>query len=755
MKTILRAVLVIVAGSAISAASTTQIWEQKTAEEFEKGEASGVSITSDGRLQLAPPLDLAYDTGEIYAWALAHDSRGRIFISGGNGGKVFVFTPASGSPGTGSPGVGSSAGSGSLFFKAAEIEAHALAVDSADNLYVGSSPDGKVYKVSPDGKSSVFFEPKTKYIWSLAFDRKGNLWVATGDRGELFRVDRQGKGSVIYKSGDKHIRTLAALDDGVVAGTEGRARIVRVSSDGTAFVLYDAPVREITSVVLAPDGTIYAAGIGAAQHTPQRITSSSSSAPPPAMPVTLESLTSVLTEGGIQVPTRSGIGGLGSTTASAHSTEVYRIAPDGYPRRIWKSDKVTAFSLALAPDGDVLVGTGDKGVVYKLRPDARVSSMLVRAGGSQITALLADGSSHAVYAATSNLGRLYRLGSGFAKEGAFQSQVKDASIFSRWGRLRWKVEAASESSVKVYTRSGNTQEPDSTWSPWSEALVQSGGQPVTSPQARFFQWKAQLAASGGSTPVLQSVEVAYLPRNVAPEINSIVIHPRDLVMERFQIIQDQQAVPQIMPSGQTSGSGASFAPTAAMMRPSRTTMRKGWQTVTWDARDDNGDTMVYSIYIKGDSEAEWKLMRDRLEDNFFSWDTTNFPDGAYAVKIVASDGPSNPSELALAAERVSDRFYIDNTAPVISALAATAEGGGRVRVRFHAADSATLLSKAEYSVDGAQLCQVFPVDSIFDSEAKDFDFVISGVGPGEHTIAVKVADRSNNQSSAKALITGR
>src|SRR5262249_18968772 len=542
--------------------------------------------------------------------------------------------------------------------------------------------------------------------------------------------------------------------DGVIAGTEGHARIVRVGADGAAFVLYDAPAREITSVAVAPDGTIYAAGIGATGHTPQR-TSPRFSPQPAATTSAVESFAAILSEAGVQPPPRPAIGAGGAVTPGAQASDVYRIATDGYPRRIWKSDKATAFSVALAPDGDVLVGTGDKGVIYKLQPDGRISSMLVRGGGSQVTSLLSDPGSHAVYAATSNLGRLYRLGSGLAKQGTFQSQVKDASIFSKWGRLRWKVDAAAGVSVKLYTRSGNTQEPDSTWSPWSEALVQSAGEQVTSPQARFFQWKAELAASGPSSPVIHSVELAYLPRNVAPDINSIVIQPRDLVMERFQIMQDQQTVPQIMPANQTSVPGATFNPVSTAFRPSRTTMRKGWQTITWDAHDDNGDTLVYSIYIKGDSEAEWKLMRDRLEDNFFSWDTTNFPDGAYTVKIVASDAPSNPTNLALVAERLSDRFYIDNTAPVITGLTATAEGGGRIRVRFHAADSATLLSKAEYSIDGAQLSQVFPVDSIFDSESKDFDFVINGVGPGEHTIAVKVADRSNNQSSAKALVTGK
>src|SRR5262249_31454355 len=506
-------------------------------------------------------------------------------------------------------------------------------------------------------------------------------------------------------------------------------------------------------LVVARDETIYAAGIGTTQQAPQRF----SIPPPPAGPAAL----TVTAGGGVTAPITERMMQLSGETLAAtgttapHGSEVYKIAPDGYPRRIWKSDKVNALSIALAPDGGVLVGMGERGMIYKVAADGRSWSVLLRAGASQVTALLSDGESRAVYAATSNLGRLYRVDGGFAKEGSFESQVKDAGAFSRWGRLRWRDSSPAGANVKIYTRSGNTQEPDGTWSPWSEALVQAAGQPATSPQARVLQWRGSLATTDQrATPIVHSVEVAYLPRNVAPEINAIVIHQRDLAIERMPVLQDQQMFPQIIPTSPFGQTSTNFNPITSMAR-THTSMKKGWQAITWDARDDNGDTMSYSVYIKGEGEAEWKLLKERLEDPFFSWDTTNFPDGAYTVKIVASDSPSNPGDLALQSERVSDRFYIDNTAPVITGLAGTVEGGGRVRVRFHAADSATLLSKAEYTVDGGTLRQIFPVDSVFDSESKDFDFVIAGLNPGEHTIAVKVSDRSNNQSSAKAVVTAK
>src|SRR5262249_16637371 len=133
-------------------------------------------------------------------------------------------------------------------------------------LYVGTSPDGKVYKVSATGEKAVFFDPKTKYIWDLVFGPDGTLYVATGDKGQVFAVAPDGKGEVFYASDEAHIRVLALGPNvALLAGTEPSGRILRLTRSAGAvegFVLYETTKREVTSLVVGADGAIYASAIG-------------------------------------------------------------------------------------------------------------------------------------------------------------------------------------------------------------------------------------------------------------------------------------------------------------------------------------------------------------------------------------------------------------------------------------------------------------------------------------------------------------
>jgi hypothetical protein len=179
----------------------------------------------------------------------------------------------------------------------------------------------------------------------------------------------------------------------------------------------------------------------------------------------------------------------------------------------------------------------------------------------------------------------------------------------------------------------------------------------------------------------------------------------------------------------------------------------------WSAHDDNDDELRYAVYFRAENENEWKLLKDNLEQKFYSWDTTTLPDGAYYLKIVATDSPSNPPDIALKTERESERFQVDNTPPVIEHLEAvmvTTRIGTlfhSLLVRFTARDRTSSVERAQYSVDGGEWILVAPSGSISDAPEEHYEFSLSGVAPGEHSIAVRAYDRFENVGSAKTRVT--
>ena len=74
-------------------------------------------------------------------------------------------------------------------------------------------------------------------------------------------------------------------------------------------------------------------------------------------------------------------------------------------------------------------------------------------------------------------------------DAVWTSKVLDAGLRAKFGVLRWTATGPLE----VSTRTGDTQAPDATWSPWSNPLAQP--RRSTSPRGRFIQ----VARAGGAT----------------------------------------------------------------------------------------------------------------------------------------------------------------------------------------------------------------------------------------------------------------
>ncbi len=664
------------------------IWEINGRAELLKGDARGVSITDTGVLMLAPNLSEVFNTEQAYIWSSVIDNQGNVYLGTGHDGRIFRVTPD---------------GRGSQLFDATELDITALAVSRDGALYAGTSPDGKVYRISADGRGDVYFDPPDKYIWSLAILNDGAIAVGTGDNGKLYRVSAAGakpETSLLVSTNQTHVMSLAVTAQGdLIAGTDPGGLVLRISSEGKAFALFDAQLREIHALASAPDGSIYALALSDAASTARPQPAPAPTADAAATPSTSVTITAV-DEAGNPIQAATPTSRSRSDLSNVRSA-VFRILPDGASDVVWSSATVTAFAIApgLQP-GTVLIGTADKGRIYSVTNDGR-DTLLLQSTEGQISSFLVR--SGQVYAASSNQGKLLRFGVASVSEGSYESPVRDAKLTATWGRIFWR----SAGNIELQTRTGNGERPDSTWSEWSAAYKNPDGNQITSPRARFIQWRATLRAGASAPPTwMEDVSVAYLPRNVAPEVLSITALPVGIGLQ--PVIQ----MP-VDPNVESAGLDPSMFGAVAQVAPRRF-FQRGARSFQWQAEDRNGDSLEYAIYYRALNENTFRLLKDKLRDNFYTIDGATLADGRYIIKITVSDAADNPTGQALSGERVSEPVDIDNTPPAVRAAPARLRSDGGVVV-FDVEDVTGKIKRADASVDGGPWVPVFPEDGIADS----------------------------------------
>ncbi|MGA9773044.1 MAG: hypothetical protein WBV94_28695 [Blastocatellia bacterium] len=734
-KTVLIGLLMLlVSGAAL--ANGPVFWEITRQEDVVKGDARGVSIAENGNVMLAPAYTLVYDTKEAYIWSSATDAAGNIYLGTGHDGKIFKVEPS---------------GAGRLLYDAQELDVTALATDAQGNIYAGTSPEGKIYKITPDGQQSVFYDPPDKYIWSLAYDASQSLlYAGTGDKGIIYKIDATGKASVFADTNETNIVSLIADKSGnVIAGTDPSGLVLRVSPNGKVFALFDSPSQEIHSLSLGPDGSIYALGISQGSAA-QRITSAGSSTTSLSSDgvITLstdDSDSSVTVQTSDLTSVSSQSQGRGSATGARSA--VFRIRPDVGNEVYWRSTDTVGFGLRPLPDGRVLVGTGTKGRIYQIAAD-RSYTLLIQSPEDQTSTIFATGDQ--LYATSSNLGRLYRIGRETVSEGTYTSPVRDTKFAGQWGVITWR----GSGNIELQTRSGNTETPDATWSDWSVAYRNSAGDQITSPRTRFIQWRAVLKSSAQSTAPkpgssastqLQSVALAYLPRNQAPEIASVTVLPQGVALQETPIAID--------PSIASSGLDPQLFGLVSSVPPRRF-FQKGARTLTWQTTDPNDDTLVYKLMYRTINDNDWHLLADNLSQPYYTIDGNRLPDGTYLFRVLVSDAPGNTAELTLTNEETTEAIEIDNTPPTIKVTgpAITAQ---TAEVTFDATDSTSRVVRGEYSVDGGAWLLIFPVDGIADSAHEIFKVRVNFDKPGEHLVAFRCADSSTNVGTSKVTATVR
>ena len=724
--------------------AATRLQATASARDFLAGDLDGTTLTSDGRLTIGPvfaPRSWPEDASGAVVFGAASDASGRVFVATGGGlGRLFVSEPD---------------GSVRVLFEAESPNVTAVAVGPKGEVACATSPGGKLWRVDPKAKepakaAAVAGETGEAAVWALAFGPDGTLYAGTGTKGRIWKAGRDGKASMLAEVQDTHVRSLLVKADGtVVAGTSDRGLVVSVAPDGKVRTLHDFARPEVVAVVATPDGGVLAVATSVEvppfsqqRSEPKKPAAPSAAAtgagPQEAVPQGSVSVTATTSPVRPAAPAPTGKEG---------NAEVVRIAADGFVEPAWILPEETVYG-ARWDDGRaaLLLATGPRGRVYSLRD--RLLRLEAQVDQRQVVAVPPVAGGFAVVSATAPGVLRPAAPTKAPGKGSYVSSVRDAGRLSKFGALRFEGTVPKGASVALSVRSGNSDNPDATWSDW--ARVGTSGAEV--PPARYFQWKADLAAApSGEAPVVERVEASWAERNSRPIVESVSVLEPGAVYAKGGATSGTAVLSVTNPDELGSFSGLE-PQREGSEAPGKKLFRKGFRTVTWKGTDPNGDFLRYDVEARREGSAAWFTVRKDEDDSFYSFDATPLPDGRYRFRVTASDRLSNPEGEALAATAEGDLALFDATPPVLTVVSRRLEGD-RAVLRVRAVDALSPILRAEGTVSAERWKTLGAADGILDG--RDEEVVFSAPKPaGPAFLAVRVVDAAGNVASVSAEYPG-
>jgi len=683
-------------------------WEFQSKDDFLKGKFEGIYVSFDGILSLSPKEEEIEGPAEGFYLSFFLTSKGKVYLGTGHGGKIYRINPK---------------GKAELYFQTPEMDIYCLVQDKKGNLYAGTSPNGKIYKITGKGKGDVFFNPSEKYIWDLLFVEKDVLLAAVGESGGIYEINKQGEGKLILKAKENHILCLKRDEKGnLIAGSGGNGLVYQISPQGKTSVLYESPYEEIKDITFDNKGNIYAAAGGTAVKLEKKKTPS----------VSPESETNIT----ITVTPSSPVVSSSPILAQKQPSALYKINQGGMAKRLWSSVEELIYTLLWdKAEKRLIFGTGPKGRIFTVSKDGK-TSLLVQKNSEQVYYLHSFDSK--IYVISNNPSHLSIIFPEQRFNGEYLSHVFDTKTISSWGRINWEAKLPSGTTLQFQTRTGNSKEPSQTWSNWSPPYQKKEGELILNPKARYIQFKVLFKSQSGKlSPHLKKISLFYLQANITPLITKLEMLPANQVFlkppEREEIIWGYE-------SQARKSSNKEETKTYTIRKKVE---RKGFQTVIWEASDENRDNLIYSLLIKKENEGKWRVLKEKWSDNIFAFDSLSFPDGIYYIKLIASDLPSNPHGLELQTEKISQSLVIDNSLPVIKNFQAVREKK-RLEVTFEAEDSMSYIEEVKYLIRPDEWQTVFPVDKICDSKKESFEILVKLLPNSDNLITIKVKDSHHN-----------
>ena len=699
-------------------AAPVRVIQTQTPSAFLAGTLDGVSVDERGVLALAERSERIATIEEPFAFSVAPLPEGWA-VGTGDAGRVLA--------------VGRD-GAVRVLFETDESYVFALWADPDGTLFAGTSPGGRIYRISAGGKlREPFADTGETYVWALARGTDGALWAATGTEGRLYRIDDAGKAEMVFDSEETHLRSLLPLPGGdLLVGTASSGLLLRWhAADRTVRTLYDSSLAEVVAIAAGSDGSAYAAVLASEASfldlAPAAKSTKSSPRKEDAKAEDDELQPVVTVELGPEISS-------GSRPAGSRSprSELVRILPTGAVESFWESADDTVFSL-LWQGERLWVGTGVDGKLYSFRDDRAVVEKDLEE--RQLVALLA-GEQGPVLLST-NASALWRFVGGTERRGRYTSAALDAGQAARFGVFRWAGELPKGAAARFSFRTGFSSEPDRTWSSWSPGREGREIALGALERGRYIQWRAELEGGAEGAPTVLSAEVSYRQVNLRPKIERFAaLDPGQVLVAAGFNPSDQVYEPA---SPNRDGIFTRLEPSGGRdegrLKP---LWRKGFRTLRWKATDPNQDELSYTLEVRRDgAEDPWlEIVRD-LDEDYYGFDATVLPDGRYRFRLTASDAEGNVPGDALESREESEPVVIDHTPPRLERAERVARGA---RLRVY--DSWSPLREASVSIDGGAWKPLAPADGLLDGQREEL--ALEEIPEKARYVLVRLADAAFN-----------
>ena len=337
---------------------------------------------------------------------------------------------------------------------------------------------------------------------------------------------------------------------------------------------------------------------------------------------------------------------------------------------------------------------------------------------------------------TTNGAAVYRLEDRPRKQGRFLSPVLDAEQVARFGSLRWYGEAGSKGTLLFSARSGISSEPDVTWSEWTPSVEGREIDLSGLPRGRYVQWRAELETSGKVSPRLDAVHLSYRQDNVRPEISSLSVLEPGKILVPTTFNPAQQVYEPV--SSSREGIFTTLTPSHASNEGrTKTLWKKGYRTLSWEASDDNDDTLLYAVQFRTDVEgSDWLDVVKELDQAWYSFDAMALPDGVYRFRLRASDEDANLPGEGLSAERITEPVVVDHSPPRVQRIERE-----RGAIRVWVVDDRSPLREAVYSVDAGAWKAAGVADELLDEEKEE---ILLEVSDDSGLVLLRLTDAAHN-----------